>query len=148
MNKFLHLVTNSPGIGAKPPYSLPPGIDSIDASMFIQNFLKSTPSLNQNSFPFPPGIPLSMDRSPLDTFPLASIQKQLLAEQQQKRIAGEMISNLPTAPSHVANYSNKNLSNIGGQQQEVNTSEMVIRVKSILAENNIAQKVFLKYYNI
>ena len=29
----------------------------------------------------------------------------------------------------------------GGQQPEVNTNEMVLLVKSLLAENNIAQKV-------
>ena len=81
-----------------------------------------------------------MDKPNFDALPLTSIQKQLLIEQHQKRFAGE-VSSFSDNPSHRPSYSNINLSNIGGQQPEVNTNEMVLLVKSLLAENNIAQKV-------
>ena len=86
-----------------------------------------------------------MDRSSADAFSINYLQKQLLAEQHQKRLGGETISNLTAVPSYVTSYTSKNLSNIGGQEPEVNTNEMVVRVKSILSENNIAQKVMIKY---
>ena len=136
-DKLLRTQTST-GVGAKSPYPFPMGIDSVDTPLIIQNFLQSCPSLiNPNSFPFHPGVPLPTDRSTHDAFPI----KQLLAEQHQKRFSGEKISNLISTPSHVTNYSSINVSNIGSQQPEVNTNEMVIRVKSILSEHNIAQKV-------
>ena len=83
-------------------------------------------------------FPFSMEKPNFDALPLTSIQKQMLIEQHQKRFAGE-VSPFSDNPSHRTSYSN--LSNIGGQQPEVNTNEMVLLVKSLLAENNIAQKV-------
>ena len=139
------IVTNPPGIGSRSPFSVPAGNESIDPSIFLQSFFQSSPSLAPNSFPFHPALPLAMDRSSADALSINYLQKQLLAEQHQKRLGGETISNLTAIPSYVANYTSKNLSNIGGQEPEVNTNEMVVRVKSILSENNIAQKVMIKY---
>ena len=137
---FFVLVSAGSCVGTKSAFPLPPGLDSAEASQFIQNFFQSSPSLPGNAFPFLNGFPLPIDRPNLDSFPLTSIQKQLLIEQHQKRFAAEA-NTLPSKLPHGTGYSSKNLSNIGGQQPEVNTNEMVIHVKSLLAENNIAQKV-------
>ena len=141
------LDTGPPVIGAKPTFPMPPGLESMEASQFIRNFLQSSPSIPAGTFPFHNGFPPPTDRLNLDTFPLTSIQKQLLIEQHQKRFSVEEGSLSAKAP-HGGGFSNKNLSNIGGQQAEVNTNEMVICVKSLLAEHNIAQKVSCFRYHI
>ena len=139
------LDTGPPVIGAKPAFPMPPGLESMEASQFIRNFLQSAPSIPAGTFPFHNGFPPPTDRLNLDTFPLTSMQKQLLIEQHQKRFSVEE-SILSAKAPHGGGFSNKNLSNIGGQQAEVNTNEMVICVKSLLAEHNIAQKVsYFKY---
>ena len=128
-------------MSTKPGFPLPSAFDPVEASKFIQNFFhSSTPSLSATTFPFHNGFPPPMDKPNLDAFPLTSIQKQLLIEQHQKKIAEES-NDISTKLSLGGAYSSRNLSNIGGHQPEVNTNEMVIRVKSLLAENNIAQKV-------
>ena len=141
------LDTGPPVIGPKPTFPMPPGLESMEASQFIRNFLQSSPSIPAGTFPFHNGFPPPMDRLNLDTFPLTSMQKQLLIEQHQKRFSLEE-SILSAKAPHGGGFSNKNLSNIGGQQAEVNTNEMVICVKSLLAEHNIAQKVSCFKYRI
>ena len=81
-----------------------------------------------------------MGRPNFDRFPLTTIQKQLLIEEHQKKFEAEE-NDISTKTSLGIGNLSKNLSNIGGPQPEVNTNEMVILVKSLLAENNIAQKV-------
>ena len=75
------------------------------------------------------------------------VHTRKLSMQHQKRFSVEE-SILSAKAPHGGGFSNKNLSNIGGQQAEVNTNEMVICVKSLLAEHNIAQKVSCFKYRI
>ena len=79
-------------------------------------------------FPFGP-------RPGLDPFSLASMQRKLSMAQHSSPIKSE-----EHRPLH------HNMYEMATMQNEVNTQEMVVRVKGLLAENNIAQKVRYKIY--
>ena len=68
------------------------------------------------------------------------MEKQLLDIEQQ-RILQRVTNDSSAVFGFGTGYSRMNMHSIGPSQTEINTNDMVVRVKSLLAENNIAQKV-------
>ena len=93
-------------------------------------------------------------RPPLDPFSLVSMQRKLSGMGVPR--AGGPLGGLPVSEPSGATEPPR-LTGAGGQssmyematmQNEVNTHEMVVKVKGLLAENNIAQKVRSEFQHL
>lgn len=73
-------------------------------------------------------------RPGFDPFAIASMQRKLSMAQHPAQLKSESPTDSPRPLQH-------NMYEMATMQNEVNTQEMVVRVKGLLAENNIAQKV-------
>ena len=77
--------------------------------------------------------------APLDPFSLVSMQRKLSMAQPG---AGTPLRPAASDSSQDSRPSQQSMYEMATMQNEANTHEMVVKVKGLLAENNIAQKVF------